>query len=139
MNFLLAVDMAAALDDGDNRKIRKPKESIIAKAILIGFVLRSDRGRDMISSRAGSAALAAMTEATEGSFRRTMMKADQGFMTTEIDSCELRIQPTKLDKGQLTDERESVEYVVRYSTVELRWRIKTAGPRIAQHFDALPN
>ena len=42
MNFLLAVEIAAALEDGERRKRRKPRESTMASTILMGLVLRKD-------------------------------------------------------------------------------------------------
>lgn len=41
LNFRFAVDRAAALEDGDSRKMRKPKESTPARITVIGFVRRS--------------------------------------------------------------------------------------------------
>lgn len=42
LNFLFAVEMAAALEDGESRNMRKPKKSTMARAMLIGLVLRND-------------------------------------------------------------------------------------------------
>lgn len=49
MNFLFAVEMAAALDDGESKKKRKPKERRPARTMVIGFVRRKDRGRAMLA------------------------------------------------------------------------------------------
>ena len=48
LNFLLAVEIAAAFEDGERRKIRKPKVSTAARAILIGLVLRKDLGNAIL-------------------------------------------------------------------------------------------
>ena len=48
MNFLFAVDIAAALEVGERRKIRKPKDRTMAKAMLMGLVLRKDLGSAMM-------------------------------------------------------------------------------------------
>ena len=48
MNFRLAVDSAAAFDEGERRNIRNPKESTMAKAILTGLVFRNDLASAMM-------------------------------------------------------------------------------------------
>lgn len=48
MNFRLAVEMAAAFDEGESRKTRKPKERTAARTIVTGLVRRRDRGKAML-------------------------------------------------------------------------------------------
>lgn len=48
LNFRLAVEMAAAFDDGESRKTRKPKERTAARTIVTGLVRRRDRGKAML-------------------------------------------------------------------------------------------
>ncbi len=48
MNFRLAVEMAAASEEGESRKMRKPKERTAARTMVIGLVRRKDRGNAML-------------------------------------------------------------------------------------------
>jgi len=48
LNFRLAVEIAAAFEEGESRKMRKPKERTAARTMVIGLVRRRDRGNAML-------------------------------------------------------------------------------------------